>query len=276
MNIRATQDLRRQGPWLAPVYFHSAGAETRVSRSYRHDVSQSQGSAPRRVLLKYSLRGEGVLYDGDKRLLVPSGHAFLIERPGDYVYAYEGKGEPWEYAYFSMYFSSEGPLLPWHIRQMPVVDLRTLPAFADAMKDLVTGFRQGTQAELQQSAAAYALYTQCIAQSQAPQHSHSRAVQLREILQVRYTEDISIAECAHELQMSHEALTRKFKQEFSISPLQYVQHLRLRRAQRLLLSTHMSLVEIATDCGFTTANYFGRCFRAQFQQTPKQYRLSSG
>ena len=36
-----------------------------------------------------------------------------------------------------------------------------------------------------------------------------------------------------------------------------------------------SVMEIAFDCGFTDASYFGRCFRKRFGMTPREYRYSS-
>lgn len=62
------------------VLFYSAGQETQNSHAYRCDLSR--GTGPRRVLLKYSLAGTGVLYNDGKRLQLPAGHLFMIERPG--------------------------------------------------------------------------------------------------------------------------------------------------------------------------------------------------
>lgn len=95
-------------------------------------------------------------------------------------------------------------------------------------------------------------------------------------MQRDFCTDVSLAQCARELAMSHEALSRNFKQEFSVTPQQYVQQQRLRCSQRLLLPTSMVIVAIAGDCGFNSANYFGRVFRAWCKQAPQQYRNNPG
>lgn len=48
-------------------------------------------------------------------------------------------------------------------------------------------------------------------------------------------------------------------------------------ARRLKDPPHATrtVMEIAFDCGFTDASYFGRCFRKRFQMTPREYRYDS-
>ena len=60
---------------------------------------------------------------------------------------------------------------------------------------------------------------------------------------------------------------------------QYVLRRRLdETAHRLRDPAHASrsAMEVAFDCGFTDASYFGRCFRRRFGMTPGDYRRSAG
>lgn len=55
----------------------------------------------------------------------------------------------------------------------------------------------------------------------------------------------------------------------------YTQELRLEHST-LLMTEHpdMTISQIAQDCGFSSYDYFGRCFRKRFGMTPTEFRLS--
>lgn len=56
----------------------------------------------------------------------------------------------------------------------------------------------------------------------------------------------------------------------------YTYELRLEYST-LLLSSHpdMSITQVATESGFSSYNYFGKCFRKRFGMTPTEFRLST-
>jgi AraC family L-rhamnose operon regulatory protein RhaS len=58
----------------------------------------------------------------------------------------------------------------------------------------------------------------------------------------------------------------------NLSPLDYLQHLRVEQAKRLLAETRHSITEIALECGFASSAYFASVFRRQTQSTPREYR----
>ena len=52
----------------------------------------------------------------------------------------------------------------------------------------------------------------------------------------------------------------------------YVNEVKIREAERMLLSTDMSITEIGECVGFSTSAYFIANFRSQLGITPAQYR----
>ena len=46
----------------------------------------------------------------------------------------------------------------------------------------------------------------------------------------------------------------------------------MEKARRLLSSNDMPIGDIAMQCGFEDAGYFGRVFKQIFRMTPSQYR----
>lgn len=257
--------------WAPPLTLHNAGHQSVDSRDYVHDVA-ALDKGPHRILIKYSIRGEGTIYVHDQRYRVPAGHLFMIERPGPYRYCYEGNGEPWQYSFICLHYASEQTLLPHQLRMSPVIDVRARPEIRSGIHALVEAYIQGRQTGLRESLAGYDVYAKCIEAGLHYGESLSKAGELHAWLQKHFREDVSLMHKSQELGMTQEALSRSFKQEFGLAPSQFLNGLRLRRARRLLEAGRLSLQEIAGDCGFNSANYFGRVFKAAMGQSPAQYR----
>ena len=63
-----------------------------------------------------------------------------------------------------------------------------------------------------------------------------------------------------------------FKKNMGKSFSEYISFLRLRKAEKLLLSTEKSIIEIASIAGFSTTSYFISKFKKQHGMTPRQFR----
>lgn len=87
-----------------------------------------------------------------------------------------------------------------------------------------------------------------------------------------YHSRISIEQLCASTGMSESTLGRAFKQAVGTTPLDYCNHLRLRRAAGLLRNTDMSIAEIAGTSGFEDSNYFSRVFRRHLGLSPRIYR----
>ncbi len=66
--------------------------------------------------------------------------------------------------------------------------------------------------------------------------------------------------------------SRKFSEQFGKSPLDYLAHYRIYRAQEELLLTSATSQHIAKKSGFEDAHYFSRRFKQLTGVSPKQYR----
>lgn len=67
-------------------------------------------------------------------------------------------------------------------------------------------------------------------------------------------------------------LFRAFEQILKISPIGYLKELRLQKALPILKNTHLTIAEIATLCGFASADYFSRCISAATGTNPSSLR----
>lgn len=103
----------------------------------------------------------------------------------------------------------------------------------------------------------------------APFHAFKGCI---EYLQEHLTEDVSIEQLARLSCMSLSTFERKFKQHFSHTPKQYILHMRVHEACRLLPGS--PIAKVAEDTGFGGQSYFTKQFRSVVGITPKQYQRS--
>ena len=96
---------------------------------------------------------------------------------------------------------------------------------------------------------------------------------LRLVIEVHESEaDFSIEELSRELGMSRTQVHRKLKALTNLSASLFIRQVRLQKAWVLLRQTELSISEIAYQVGFSSPNYFTRCFTEQYTQTPSEVR----
>lgn len=76
-----------------------------------------------------------------------------------------------------------------------------------------------------------------------------------------YTEKISLQELAACFHLSEKYVSRYFKEHFHLTFSDYVNHLRLTRAKKLLETTELSVTQVALDSGYSNVSYFIRSFK---------------
>ena len=62
----------------------------------------------------------------------------------------------------------------------------------------------------------------------------------------------------------------------NLSPMGYLQHLRLEKAKQMLVGERHSITMIALECGFSSGAYFSSVFRKHNQCSPRDYRDTAG
>ncbi len=87
-----------------------------------------------------------------------------------------------------------------------------------------------------------------------------------------YAEHITLDDLAAIGSMSRRTLTREFTRVLGISPINYLIHERVSRAQDLLQDSRISIAEAAYRVGFQDSNYFSRMFRAVVGHSPRDAR----
>lgn len=107
---------------------------------------------------------------------------------------------------------------------------------------------------------------------QPPQVSDTSLAPLLAWMQQHATQPLTLAALARQAKMSARTLSRRFKEQVGVSPLQWLLSARSRRAQELLETTALSVEEVAAQAGFDGTSTFRERFRRDVGVSPSRYR----
>ena len=91
----------------------------------------------------------------------------------------------------------------------------------------------------------------------------------------RYSYTISIEDVAHFVGVSRSTLFRMFIRYLEISPKEYLERYRIRKASALLRTTDLTVGSIATSVGYDNGLYFSKAFRRMTGQSPTECRMEA-
>ena len=89
-------------------------------------------------------------------------------------------------------------------------------------------------------------------------------------IRFNYHKDISINDVAIQADISERYLRSLFSQYLNISPLDYLNQIRINKSIELLRNTELSVKEICFQCGFQSPQYFSRLFKQQTGISPRE------
>ncbi len=110
----------------------------------------------------------------------------------------------------------------------------------------------------------------------APQDDRHYVEYALEYMQNNFTEDITLADISERYFVSPEHFSRVFKQKTGFNFSEYLNILRLQKAEQMLKQLNTaSMTEIAAACGFNDSNYFSLKFKKNFGVSPKKFQTSN-
>jgi AraC family transcriptional regulator len=84
--------------------------------------------------------------------------------------------------------------------------------------------------------------------------------------------NLTIRELADKACMSEPNFFRCFKQQYGITPVEYINQQRIQLSMKLLNNTVYSISDICFACGYNNLNYFLKVFKKATGDTPASYR----
>lgn len=98
--------------------------------------------------------------------------------------------------------------------------------------------------------------------------------QISDYISDHFQERLSLDSLAEQFYISKYYLSRSFHEVTGFGINEYINILRVKKAQSLLETTTLSVSEIASRTGFESITYLGRVFKKYQHVTPAQYRKS--
>lgn len=94
-------------------------------------------------------------------------------------------------------------------------------------------------------------------------------------IQEHLLEKIAIDELSRKAYLSRNMFFKWFKEQFGITPLDYITRERIRLARQLLSDKRNTVTSVSQQCGFSDVNYFIRAFKKAEGITPKNWQHAS-
>ena len=85
-------------------------------------------------------------------------------------------------------------------------------------------------------------------------------------------QDLSLSVLAEEFHLNPQYISQLFKNEIGVNFLSYLTNIRMEKAKKLLLSTSLSVAEVAEQSGYGDYRVFTKVFKKSEGITPSQYR----
>ena len=109
--------------------------------------------------------------------------------------------------------------------------------------------------------------------AQEPEAQEERTITgITRYLQEHLAEEVSLSILAEEFHLSGQYISQLFKSEIGVGFLAYLTNIRMEKAKKLLLSTLLSIAEIAEQTGYGDYRVFTKVFKKSEGITPSQYR----
>ena len=110
-----------------------------------------------------------------------------------------------------------------------------------------------------------------VAQGKQKYNQHITIETALKYIHQHLTEDLSLETVAKSVSLSTIHFHNSFKAAVGKTLREYVEEQRIKKAINLLLTTDLSLTEIAFSCGFSSQSYFSYVFKRRMEQTPREY-----
>lgn len=261
-------------PELDPFsYVRVAADELQHSPDYQFDNIKRE--APASFVIQRTMEGAAYFADAAGRRLVGPGQAMLFTHaePSSYGYPPEAT-EPYRLRFLSFYPGDLKPLFDRLRKDFGAVVRMPDNAEGTALFDeIMLRYRQRKFRDRLEEAEL--LHRLLIALYRDQVHEVQSADPIEfgyHYVRNHFRSPINLKGVAQKCGISREHFIRRFAARYRESPGAMLRRLRLEHARAMLLSTRLSVQEVAIASGFASSNTFGRAYRSRFKHRPGDQR----
>ena len=103
-------------------------------------------------------------------------------------------------------------------------------------------------------------------------HDDTAIKKLQAYIELHYAEQLIVSELAKKFTFSQRTLVRRFKNTTGITPIEYIQQVRIEAAKRMLEKGTHNINEVISKCGYNDAATFRKIFKRLTGLPPSAYR----
>ena len=112
-------------------------------------------------------------------------------------------------------------------------------------------------------------------QENKPKRMNRSVALVQHYINQNYTDALTLDILAKVGNINKYYLAHIFKEDIGVSPIEYLNHIRIKEAKNLLETTNYTIAEVARFNGFSSQSFFSQAFRREVNQTPSEYRKLS-
>jgi AraC-like DNA-binding protein/mannose-6-phosphate isomerase-like protein (cupin superfamily) len=226
----------------------------------------------------YCVAGQGYYKQGTRMWPVKPGD--LLYCPPDTQHEYGADAaDPWTIYWLHVSGQRMG-VFEKHLefaKERPFIQVGIVPDIVEQFNQLFTYFKAAisntNKLAIQSGAASILSALAVAAQSHRAVQSHAQEINAA----LKFMEDsismpLDVAAMAGHAGVSTFHFCRIFKKATGLSPMQYFNHLKIRKACSLLAGSPLRIKEISFQLGFEDSHYFSRLFKRIMGFPPEQYR----
>ena len=223
-------------------------------------------------LIHYVRSGRGRFSFAGREYALSAGQCFLI-CPGEITVYTADAEDPWRYTWLAF----SGERAPAFLRSAglgpgnPVVAGAAVASFFEDLHGRILNGSVGGN-DFSMISLLYAFFAALPHEKEAPPQKETYVGKARNYVAKMYQNPVSVGRLAAYCGLDRHYLCRIFKAETGLTPQAYILGFRMRRARELLLTSSLSVGDVARSVGYTDVYNFSRMFKKKYGSSPLRLR----
>lgn len=279
-----TMDVLPESIWLRTTPGVAAMGQPYVCTEAGQYLAQAHFSTARThkesYLLFYTLRGAGLIEQGENRVTLHAGQALLMDCRTPQQYATAPHQHCWHHDWVHLDGAGVAAMAEWLLPEGKLTPITLADQKAEEQfRVIFAQLESGTvDSMLQVSLALHQLLTLCaqgLLRQEQTESNQQVILQAAQTIREQYDRELCLSDLLRQAHMSRSYFLRLFRRYMGTTPYNYLIHTRITQAKALLALTDRSVSSIGREVGFRDASNFSARFSAAVGQSPLQYRQSA-
>ncbi len=224
----------------------------------------------------YIISGKGTLKLNGKYFHVKSNEIFYLDNQNTFCYYPDGD-EPWEYVFFELHseLASNYAKFLGFSKNAPVKTCTQKDKIMSLLAEIFADGNENRPSYFLVQSFLYALLDSAYTGETPVHYSQSQKTlnDIKDLIELKYSQtSLDLSFICKAIHISHSHLCRIFKQKEGITPIQYINEVKIKHAKEQLLNTDKSVYEISINVGYNEYSHFLKLFKKLNGLTPSKFR----